>query len=254
MNVYVMVCLFIIGGLVGSFYHVLGTRLANNLSIVSPRSHCLNCQKKLKWYDLIPIISFISLRGKCRYCGKYYGIDTFLVELVMALAFPFFYWYYGLSYNYFVILIIFSLLVLIFLTDLKYMIILDSPLIIGSLLIMVLKLLYYDYQEMLIGILSGIFLFLFMLFLGFLGTKIFKRESLGGGDIKLSFVIGLTLNIPLGLTAIILSTFLALPLATYSLLKDQEHEVPYGPFLISGLFIVFLFQDKFLILLNFLLP
>lgn len=72
------------------------------------------------------------------------------------------------------------------------------------------------------------------------------REALGGGDIKLSFVMGLTLSLPLGFVSLILSTFLALPYATFSLFSTKEREVPFGPFLISSLLIVFLFSEKFM--------
>ena len=87
--------------------------------------------------------------------------------------------------------------------------------------------------------------FFTMYFIQFLGGKIFHKESLGGGDVKLSFVIGLVLNFRLGLIALILSTFLALPYSIASLYLTKNHEVPYGPFLVGALAIVFVFLDKF---------
>ena len=82
-------------------------------------------------------------------------------------------------------------------------------------------------------------------------NKLFKRESLGGGDIKLAFVIGYALGFRLSLIAIILSSFLALPYSVASLKLQKNNEVPFGPFLVSSLFIVFLFQDKFINILGF---
>ena len=84
-----------------------------------------------------------------------------------------------------------------------------------------------------------------------IGDKLFKRESLGGGDIKLAFVIGYALGFRLSLIAIILSSFLALPYSVASLKLQKNNEVPFGPFLVSSLFIVFLFQDKFINILGF---
>ena len=83
-----------------------------------------------------------------------------------------------------------------------------------------------------------------------IGDKLFKKESLGGGDIKLSFVIGFVLGFRLSLLALILSSFLALPYSVASLKLQKNNEVPFGPFLVSSLFIIFLFQDKFINIIN----
>ena len=85
-----------------------------------------------------------------------------------------------------------------------------------------------------------------------IGDFAFKKESLGGGDIKLSFVIGYALNFKLSLISLVLASFLALPYSVASLKLQKNNEVAFGPFLVSSLFIVFLFQDKFLNLLNLL--
>ena len=81
----------------------------------------------------------------------------------------------------------------------------------------------------------------------------FKRESLGGGDIKLGFIIGMSLGIPLGCTALILSAFLALPYAITTIYYNEGREVPFGPFMISATIIIFLFMVKFNNLIDFLL-
>jgi prepilin signal peptidase PulO-like enzyme (type II secretory pathway) len=91
-----------------------------------------------------------------------------------------------------------------------------------------------------------------MYFVGFLGSKLFKREALGGGDIKLSFVIGMSVGMSHGFLVLILSTFLALPYATFSLFSKTSREVPFGPFLISALCIVFLYYDKFTYIIKLL--
>ena len=103
-----------------------------------------------------------------------------------------------------------------------------------------------------ISIASGVGLFLVMCTLFFLGKLLFKKEALGGGDIKLSFIMGLILDFKLGLTALILSSFVALPYAVASLEIKKNNEFPYGPFLAGSLFIVFYHYDKFNMLLDFL--
>ena len=142
-------------------------------------------------------------------------------------------------------------MMLIFISDFSYYIILDSPLIIASILLFILKFIFLGYKDALISIVSGILLFLVMYLIKIIGDKLFKRESLGGGDIKLAFVIGYALGFRLSLIAIILSSFLALPYSVASLKLQKNNEVPFGPFLVSSLFIVFLFQDKFINILGF---
>ena len=245
-----VVLLFIIGACLGSFYLVVGKRLPKNEDIIFSRSKCDNCNHTLFWYDLIPIFSYIFLRGKCKYCHKKISITNLLIEISMGLLFSIGYIYMGFSYRYFIYLILISLMILIFITDFLYYIILDSPLVVSSILIIILKLIYNGYKDTILSILSGIVIFLVMYLIKIIGDKIFKRESLGGGDIKLSFVIGLTLGFRLSLISLILSSFLALPYSVASLKLQKNNEVPFGPFLVSSLFIVFLFYDKFINIIN----
>lgn len=163
------------------------------------------------------------------------------------------YYEYGFSYEFFVSILISGLVINIFVSDIKYMIILDSPLIVTGILVFILRICYFSLRNACLSILSGFALFGFMLLVGFLGKKIFKKESLGGGDIKLCFIIGIILNLRLGLISIIFSSLLALPYALGALMLNKDKEVPYGPFLVGSLALVFMFYDKFLNLINFLL-
>ena len=241
--------IFILGTCLGSFYLVIGKRLPQGLNAINDRSKCDHCGHVLAWYDLIPIFSYLFLRGKCRYCKKRISPLNLIVEVTMGLLFIFAYLYYPEHYDIYMFMITSSLMMIIFISDFSYYIILDSPLIIGGLLILFLKIYYFGLKETGYAIIAGIILFLTMLLIKIIGDKIFKRESLGGGDIKFSFIIGLCLGYRLGLCALILSTFLALPYSFASLMLKKNNEVPYGPFLASSLFIVFAFTEKFL---NFL--
>ena len=169
----------------------------------------------------------------------------------MGLFFALGYHFIPIGYNFYAYLVLSSLMMLIFISDFSYYIILDSPLIISSILLFILKFIFFGYKDALISIVSGISLFLVMYLIKIIGDKLFKRESLGGGDIKLAFVIGYALGFRLSLIAIILSSFLALPYSVASLNLQKNNEVPFGPFLVSSLFIVFLFQDKFINILGF---
>lgn len=244
------VLLFIIGACLGSFFLVVGKRLPINEDVLFSRSRCDKCKKELKWYDLIPIFSYVFLKGKCRYCGEKISPLNLIVEIVMGLFFALGYHFIPIGYIFYAYLVLSSLMMLIFISDFSYYIILDSPLIISSFLLFILKFIYFGYKEALISIVSGILLFLVMYLIKIIGDKLFKRESLGGGDIKLAFVIGYALGFRLSLIAIILSSFLALPYSVASLKLQKNNEVPFGPFLVSSLFIVFLFQDKFINILG----
>ena len=245
------VLLFIIGACLGSFFLVVGKRLPINEDVLFSRSRCDKCKKELKWYDLIPIFSYVFLKGKCRYCGEKISPLNLIVEIFMGLFFALEYHFIPIGYNFYAYLVLSSLMMLIFISDFSYYIILDSPLIIASILLFILKFIFFGYKDALISIVSGILLFLVMYLIKIIGDKLFKRESLGGGDIKLAFVIGYALGFRLSLIAIILSSFLALPYSVASLKLQKNNEVPFGPFLVSSLFIVFLFQDKFINILGF---
>lgn len=245
------VALFIFGTIFGSFYLVIGTRLPLKENVITGRSRCDNCKHELSWYELIPIISFVIQKGKCRNCHKKISINHLLVEIVTGILFAFGYYYYGISYELFMYLVIISVTILIFVSDFKYMIILDSTWIVGGILIIILKLIAYGTYSVLMSILNGIGLFIIMYIIKIIGNFLFKKESLGDGDIKLSFFIGLTIGFRLGLISLIFASFLALPYAFAQIYLNKKNELPYGPFLISATAIIFIFLEKFNNLLIF---
>ena len=253
MNVIIAIYIFIIGTIMGSFFNVVAHRLSNNESIIKPGSHCESCQHLLKWYELIPIISFLIQGGRCRQCHTKLSWWYPLIEIITGLFYLFSYLYFGLSPDFFISLVISSVLVITCITDFNYLIILDEPLVIGSILIIVITLITSGLVDTLIDILSGLLLFFFMLLVKILGDKAFKRESLGGGDIKLSFFIGLSLGYKLAFVNLVLASFLTLPIAFYYLVKYKDREVPFGPFLIISNFIIFVFASPILEFIDYLI-
>lgn len=248
------VLVFIIGTIMGSFYLVIGTRLPKGENITTSRSKCDKCGSTLKWYNLIPLISFIIQGGKCSVCKEKIKSEHFWVELFTGLLFLFTYIYFFPGLNFWLGLIIVSLLIIIFVSDFKYMVILDEALLVGGVLSIILKFIYLGFSKTLYSILSGISLFCVMLLIEKLGKLLLKKDSLGGGDIKFAFLMGFFLDFKLGMVALVLSTFLALPYAVASLYLKNIHEFPYGPFLAGALFIVFFNYDKFTLFINYFLP
>ena len=243
--------IFILGAIFGSFYLVIGTRLPLKENVLMGRSRCDHCKKNLQWYELIPIVSYVLQLGKCRNCKKSISPIHIIIDLVTGILFVIGYLYYGISFEFGIYLTLISVLILIFVSDFKYMIILDSTLIIGSILILVLKLVAFGYNSFQNSIISGIGLFIIMYLIKIIGDKLFKRESLGGGDIKLCFLIGATIGFRLGLIGLVFSAFLALPYAMASVYFNKKNELPYGPFLIAATVIIYVFLDKFINLLVF---
>lgn len=244
---------FIFGLIFGSFYNVVGLRLPNGESIVKPGSHCPKCNHKISWYENIPIISYILLGGKCKSCKEPISLMYPLIELLTGALFLISYFVFGIGEKFFIGLILSSLVVIIFVSDSKYMIILDSPLIISSILILIIKYYYHGIAAVGYALLSGLIVFGAMYLLMLLGNFLFKKESLGGGDIKLSFVSGLSLGIYLGLFYIVLGAFFAFPYALYVTIRKKANILPFGPFLAISMLIIYFNLDKVTELLKILL-
>ncbi len=244
--------IFILGTLLGSFYLLAALRLVKKEDIVFKRSHCDNCQNTLKWYELIPVLSYILLGGKCKNCKTKISILNPLIEVSTGLLFAYMYYTFGHSYEFYIGIILSGTFIMIALTDFKHFIILDEVVIASSVLILITQIIFLEINTVLINLLSGAILFLFMLGIKKLGDIIYKRESMGGGDIKFSFVIGLSVGALHAFFVLILSAFLALPTTAAAVIATKNKEVPYGPFLAGALLLVFLNYDKFTDLINYI--
>lgn len=245
---YVIVAIF--GLIFGSFFLVVGTRLSENKSIIKPSSHCDSCKKELKWYELIPVLSYIILGGKCSKCHAKIPLMSIIIELLTALLFVLSYAIFGISYNFLISLVVSSLIIIILVSDFKYYIILDSPIITGSILLIIVSIISSSLVGTLYMVGEALIVFLIILLVKIVGDKVFKKESLGGGDIKLMLFVGLLLGFKFGLISFALASFIALPYALLLTIKKKEKEVPFGPFIIIAAFIVFIFQTEIGNILN----
>ena len=234
-----MICFFLLGSALGSFYNVLGLRIVKHESIIKPRSHCEKCGHVLKWYEMIPILSYIFLNGRCRNCKTKLSWLYLFSEVFCGLLFAISYYSFGFSYNLLIALIISSLLIIVTVSDLTYMIIPDRFIIISSVLILIIKLIGYGPKELLYSILSGIISFGVMYLIMQFGSFLFKKEKMGGADVKLMFTVGICLEPLLSLIVIIIASVVALPISLILLVKEKEHAIPFGPFILIGLLVVF---------------
>lgn len=254
MSIFIYVMVFITGTVFASFMHVYVTRLLKGESIVLPGSHCTNCNHVLSWYENIPIISYLALKGRCKKCNAKIGADSLAVEVLTGVLFVIVYSVYGFSYKSLLGFVLVLLLISIFLSDFKEMIILDSTLLVGMLSIYILK--YLDlglWDGLYKSFLYGIAAFITMFLIKVLGDAYFKRESLGGGDIKLAFLMGSVLPYNLFMVALIVGSLSALPYALYISSTKKTNELAFGPFLAIGLLVAYLFQSGILDILNMLI-
>lgn len=238
MNIFT-VFFFILGLFFGSFYNVVGYRVPKNESIVKPGSHCPKCNKKLTPLELIPIFSFIIQKGKCKSCKEQISWFYPTIELFTGVLFATSYYSFGFSYELGISLVLSSYLSLVIVSDVNYMIIPDSFTIITALSIIIIKLFGVGLKETGISILYGLITFAIMYGIMLVGKALFKKESLGGGDVKLMFNAGLVLHPILGTFSIFLGSVIALPISIYLYIKNHEKMIPFGPFLVIGIMIIF---------------
>lgn len=231
MEILIYTYIFVIGLFLGSFFNVVGIRIPNKESLLG-RSHCPNCGKTLGALELFPILGFIVLKGKCKECKQAISIKYPLMELITAILFLVSFVF--LQYNvieYIIIVLFISLMIIITVSDLYYQTIPDIFLIIFFPIIFVLRIvnpidLWFD------GILGGLIGFGFMYLIALYGKKRFKQDALGGGDIKLYFIIGVIL----GYQTVILSLFFAALFGLiYSLvIRKKDGYLPFVPFIFAG--------------------
>jgi leader peptidase (prepilin peptidase)/N-methyltransferase len=241
---YFTIALF--GLIFGSFLNVVICRLPRNESIVLPRSHCMSCGKMIPWYDNIPILSFILLRGKCRFCRSSVSIQYPIIEVFTALLMMAVFWKYGYTADALIHIILILFLIPISVIDIQTGLILNKLTIPGFVagIVIILALHPERWKEIPIGALSGgALLFL----LAFAGKVFFKRESVGMGDVKLLVLIGAYLGFPEVIIAFYLGVLIAFVyiIIAFSANKIKLGETfPFGPFIASGTIIFILWGDQ----------
>jgi len=226
----------IFGAMIGSFLNVCIFRLPKEESIVTPGSHCPHCQKPIKFYDNVPLVSYILLNGRCRYCKESISIQYPLVEGITALVSLILFVRFGPTLSYVFYFSFIAALIVISIIDLYHQIIPDVISLpgIGVGLLASLAIPQIDIIDSLIGaLLGGGSLFI----VATLYQWLFKREGMGGGDVKLLAMIGAFL----GWKAVILTILLGSLLGSISGIivmvlrgKDFKYAIPFGPFLSLG--------------------
>ena len=239
MLIYYVIAIFILGLVIGSFLNVVIFRVDNLKTIVNSRSYCPSCKHTLGWLDLIPLFSFIFLGGKCRYCKNKISIQYPLVELGMGLVYVLLFFQSGLTLALAYYLIIFSILCVVFVYDLKTQYVIES-FVWAALILSLLGSWYFGglgFWNMILGGLIGGGIPAIL-------VGVSREKWMGAGDIKIGLILGLILGYPVAIFGI----FLAFILGSIAGLiymkfanKTIKDSLPFAPFLITASLISLIF-------------
>ena len=240
--------IFIFGLAIGSFLNVVIFRLETGDKIINDRSKCLYCDHRLSWYDLVPVLSFLFLKGKCRYCGKKISFQYPVIEITTGLLFTLVCYYFPfissipLLIKWLFLFYIFSVLIVVFSYDLKHFIIPDKIIFPAVIITLIYNFIFVNLQffnTLAAALIGSLFLFLILL--------LTKGKGMGGGDVKLAFLMGLILGWPVLLFAMLISFILGsiygIPLIITGK-KKMNSMVPFGPFLVMGTFIALFWGNE----------
>jgi leader peptidase (prepilin peptidase)/N-methyltransferase len=236
----------IFGAIVGSFLNVCIFRLPKEESIIWPGSHCPECKKPIKFYDNIPLVSFVLLRGRCRCCHSPISIQYPLVEGITALGSLILFMKFGPSLSYLVYFAFMAALIVITVIDLYHQIIPDVISLpgIGVGLLASLMIPEITFFNCLMGILlGGGSLFL----VATVYQWLFKREGMGGGDVKLLAMIGAFVGWKAVILTILLSSLIGSITGIIIMVskgKDFKYAISFGPFLSLGAVIALFYQNE----------
>lgn len=249
MDIAIGVVIFVFGTIIGSFLNVCILRLPDSRSIVSGASACPSCGARLTPVDLVPIISYLALRGKCRRCKARISPLYPAVEALTGAMYLLLYLRFGFAWQLLVYMALVGLLIVISAIDFKTMEIPNGLIIAGfvvgaiQLIVTVFTGIFGNWTSYVIGLFAG---GLPLLLIALIAGILLKREAMGGGDVKLmafcGFIIGWKLVIPAYLIGIIAGAVISVILMALGR-KKRGDEIPFGPFLSLGVVLSVFFGD-----------
>ncbi|HET6466307.1 MAG TPA: prepilin peptidase [Nitrospiria bacterium] len=229
--IYSLSAALILGLIIGSFLNVCIHRLPRNESLIAPSSRCPSCHHSVRWWDNIPVISFLILGGRCRDCGRPISWRYPVVELVSGIGYLLLVWRFGVGWQTVVYALLFSSLLVITFIDLDHQIIPDRITLPGMIVGLIASslILPIGFLDALIGLLLGGALFY--------GVAVASRGGMGGGDIKLIAMIGAFLGWKQALLTIFIGALAGSVIGLFLMTfkgKSRKYPVPFGPFLSLG--------------------
>ena len=255
MYIFMIIVVTIFGFIIGSFLNVCIVRLPKEESIIYPASHCISCKHELKLLDLIPVFSFIFLKGRCRYCNKEISKRYILVELLTGIIAGFTFFMYGFSIDFFRFFAMSAILIVVSLIDLEYKIIPDELILVGIFIGIILTIynlflggVYKTWYSPLIG---GVLVSSILYIFSKIGQKIYKTEDvIGLGDVKLFIALGMILGCEKVVIAFLVSVFLGGFYGIITILIDKSNLkrlLPFAPFISLGSIVAVYFGNNLVI-------
>jgi len=238
MTITYAVFFFIFGLVFGSFFNVVGLRVPKKESIAYPPSHCTKCNRQLTALDLVPVLSFLFLKGKCRTCGAKIHWVYPLMEFVTGVLFTLAYLHFGFTPELAIALLFVSLLVIITVSDIAYMLIPDKVLLPFAAILLVLRLVIPldSWWDSLLGAVVGFSVLLLI--------SIISKGGMGGGDIKLFFAIGLVVGTMGTLMTLFFASLIGAVAGIIQLRitkQGRKTPIPFGPSIAAGALIVYFY-------------
>lgn len=235
------IIIFFYGMTLGSFYNVVGLRTPLNKSIIKPRSHCSKCEHILTPIELIPVLSYVLLKGKCRHCQVSISSLYPTMEVITGILFMVGPLIMGWTYELIIAWTLISLCTIIIVSDLTYMIIPDKVLIVFAVIFVIERFVFPldPWWDSMLGAVTGFILLLLI--------TLISKGGMGGGDIKLFAVLGLLLGIKVVLLAFFLSTFLGALIGMIGILfgkLEKKKPIPFGPFICVGTLLAYFFGEQ----------
>ena len=237
----------LVGLCVGSFLNVVIYRVPLGMNIAKPGSHCPNCNAPIRWYDNIPVVSYLVLRGKCRNCKAPISPRYTCVELantVLWIACVFRFWKVSPLYA-LLSMAVCSLLICVFFIDLEHKIVLDRfQIAVGAAGILSIFCDPSPLSGWLSHLIGGVVGLLSFWLISWAAEKMLGREGLGGGDVKFAAVMGLFLGWQKLILAVLIASVTASVVMLIAKRHSEDKEFPFAPFLTSGFAIAMLFGDN----------
>ncbi|WP_059103916.1 prepilin peptidase [Shouchella shacheensis] len=232
------------GSILGSFYNVVGVRVPLRQPLLFTRSACPACRRSLKPLELIPVLSYFLQKGRCTSCKATIPLFYPVMEILTACLFAFSLLTFGFSYEFLIALLLISLLVIVVVSDICFMLIPNVVLLCFTLPLVALRLTLAPLDPWFDPFLGAVLVFSLLLF-----VSSWKKDSLGGGDIKLLTLLGFTLGTQQVLLAIAAASFLGALVGGVFLLarkRSPEEPFPFAPFIAIGTLFVYFFGEALL--------
>lgn len=241
MDIFFIIVFFIFGTVFGSFFNVVGLRLPKKKSFTKGRSFCPTCQNKLSYYELIPIFSYIIQRGRCRHCKKKISFIYLMTELITGIVFALSYSQIGFSIELIMALLLMSMLIIIFVTDINYMLIPNKILLFFLPIFIVLRIVepLDPWHSSITGAIVGYLLIALII--------VVSKGGMGAGDMKLFGVLGIVIGLAkVLLTFFIASLFGAIVGGILMAFKiiDRKQPIPFGPYIVFGAIVTYFYGGE----------